>query len=89
MVQSLRLFYFIFVEFTSARNPSDYCNHIESPPAYLINLTSIDKFEFQENAENSVTLADLPFVSQNDTFNIVEQTASSSVVDKGKTPIFD
>jgi len=83
------LIYFIFVEYTSVRNPLDYCNNIESPPKHKIVFNGIKSFRIYEYSKNIITLADLPSVSQDDIFNIIEQTENSSSVDKGKRRKFD
>jgi len=89
--QSLILFLFIlfFVEYTSARSPSDYCNNIASPPEYKICFKGIGMFELSENFENTITLSEIPSVSQDEIFNIVERTNSLSDADKSKRQKID
>jgi len=85
----LPIFILIFVEYTGVRSPLDYCNNIESPPKYIIYFKGFNKFELHSYSENTITLAEIPSISQDEIFDIVEQTASSSGVDKGKRQKYD
>jgi len=80
----LPLFLLIFVEYTDARSPLDYCNNIESPPAYITYFKGFNKFELHPYSENTMTLAEIPSISQDEIFDIVELIASSSGVDEVK-----
>jgi len=40
-------------------------------------------FKLHKYSENIITLAEIPSVSQDEIFNTIEQTATSSGVDKG------
>jgi len=62
----------------------DYCNNIDSPPAYFIHIYQNGSSQLYENLERSFTLEEIPSVSQDKIFNIVEQSAPSSALDKGK-----
>jgi len=70
------LFILIFLEYTYARGPSDYCNNIESPPAYFVIIDQNRIPHFYKNTEFTQTLAHLSSVNQNLLVNIVDGTAS-------------
>jgi len=73
-----------YVENTYARGPSDYCNNINSPPAHFIEIYENGSTQLVECQEYNITLDQLPHVSQDEIFDIVDQTTSSSALDKGK-----
>jgi len=73
-----------FEENTHARGPWDYCNNINSPPAYLLYVDQYGTGHFYTNPKHNFILEEIPSVSQDEIFDIVEKTASSSTSDKGK-----
>jgi len=59
------LFILYFVEYTSARGPSDYCNNIESPSPYAINLNEIGNSDIRVNSKFIQSLVPPPVVNKN------------------------
>jgi len=78
------LIYFLFIEYTNARSPMDYCNNIESPPQYLINVDRNGMFQFLKNFEYNQTFADVPSVNQDTLFNTIEEFVFLPAVQNGK-----
>jgi len=70
-------FYFIFLVYTTIRDPSDYCKGIESPALQIpVNRNVNDKYD--SNIYQNTHKSDINYPS-----------ASSSGADKGKTLYFD
>jgi len=74
--------HFIFLEYTYARDPWEYCNNIESPPAYLVSFDKNGIPQFKVNTMYNTILVH-PF-TVNEFFNVIDESASSSPVANGK-----
>jgi len=81
--------FYLFVENTDAKRPSDYCNNIESLSAPLPYFDQNVMEPCDMNQECNITLDQLPSVNQDEIFDIVDQVASLSDFDKGKGPYID
>jgi len=81
--------FFFFLDYTYVRIPSNYCNDINSSPKYFIKIYENGSSQLSKNLQYNITLDQQPFVSQDDIFDIVDQTTSSSALDKGKGPLID
>jgi len=75
------IFIWFFLDYTYARNPSNYCNNIITPPAQFIQIYENGSERLYENQDFNKTFDQLPSISQDYLFDIVDQTASSSALD--------
>jgi len=75
---ALALYYIVlfFVVNTYARSPVNYCNGIDSPPALLLEFDQNGKEYFLMNQDYQKAV-----VNQDEIFDIVERTSSSSALD--------
>jgi len=81
---NIHVIYFFSIEYTYARSPLDYCNNIQSPPQYLLDIDEKGMFKLIMNLEYDQSFSHPSFVNQVDHPNIVNEMASSSVVENGK-----
>lgn len=77
---------FCFIDFTNVRNPSDYCNNLESLPANIVVFNQNGTYRIQTNLPYNQSYGRPTSVHQTTpTFhNFFEQPASSCDVGKGK-----
>jgi len=64
----------------------DFCESLNLPPANLPDVNQNEMGRCDMSQKETITLDQLPFVSQDEIFDIVDQEASSSVLNKGKGP---
>jgi len=88
-INFIYLFILFFIENINARRPLDYCNNINPLPAYLLHADQNQMGQFDMNHECNITLDELPSVSQDEIFDIVDQSASTSALEKGKGSYID
>jgi len=74
----------LFIEYTEARSPLDYCNKIKSPPPYLLLFDKNGNSKAYLNSKYEQTFVDPLPVNQENSINLVDETASSSGVDNFK-----
>jgi len=67
----------------------DYCKNLNLSPAHFPHVNSNEMGQYYMNEENMITLDQFPSVSQDEIFDIVDQMASSSAVNKGEGPYID
>jgi len=71
---------FFFLEFSNARDPSDFCNLTILPPAFKIFLNSDGKLEAEPIQQSHQSPAPSHSVHQRTFYNFLDQPSTSSGV---------